>query len=487
MITSISRIFVMAILLASAWVAQADQIGPEHFPIDTNEIDRNPDHAPVSYAPALAKITDSVVAVYTAKNVRVSSYDPREEMLRRFFGLPPQQDNRDDNQDKIQQVPAGQGSGVIVSSDGYILTNNHVISDRGGRKVDIVYVTLNDGEEYEAEIVGYDEKTDIAVLKIDADDLPTAVMADTDNLKIGDVVFAIGNPLGIGKTVTMGIISATGRDLDLLGDTGYESFIQTDAAINMGNSGGALVDAEGRLIGINTAIISQSGGNIGIGFAVPVKLARSILISLATEGEVRRGLLGVVPGKIDANLAESFGLESTRGAIVTQVNDDLPASRAGIQVGDIILEINGIEIIDHDHLRLTVAGFRPGTDVKIKLLRAGKPMTVDVKLADFDDPHGTGLESLDEILEGVRASSIDENLRYKYRIPEELEGVVITDVDVDSPYTRTLIPGIVLLQINGEDVSTVKEIRSALKPGINRLYYWVRGAYGFTGIKIEQQ
>jgi S1-C subfamily serine protease len=306
--------------------SQADQIGPEHFPIDPVEIDRDEAYAPASYAPALSRVTDSVVAVYTAKNVRVSSNDPREEMLRRFFGLPPQQNNRGDDEDNIQQVPAGQGSGVIVSSDGYILTNNHVISDRSGRKVDLVYVTLNDGEEYEAEIVGHDERTDIAVLKIEADDLPTATMANSDTLQIGDVVFAIGNPLGVGKTVTMGIISATGRDLNLLGANSYESFIQTDAAINMGNSGGALVDAKGRLIGINTAIISQSGGNIGIGFAVPVKLARSILISLATDGEVRRGLLGVVPGRIDSTLAESFGLEPNQGAIVTQVSEDLPAA-----------------------------------------------------------------------------------------------------------------------------------------------------------------
>ena len=488
----IKSIFLALILFAAipaiAATENADDqetITTDHFPIDNVEIDRSQRPLLTSYAEPLAKIKDSVVAVYTAKKVKRYA-DPREEMLRQFFGLPPQDPATKGEEETVQRVPSGQGSGVIVSKDGYILTNNHVISDRNGEKVDEVYVTLSNGEEFEAEIIGFDSKTDIAVLKIDADDLPCAVMADSDNLQIGDIVFAIGNPMGVGKTVTMGIISATSRDLDILGDEGYESFIQTDAAINMGNSGGALVDANGRLIGINTAIISQSGGNIGIGFAVPIKLARSILISLATDGEVRRGLLGVVPGKIDANLAESFGLESTEGAIVNQVSDDLPAAKAGIKVGDIILKIDGQKIKDHDHLRLVIASYHPGTEIDIELLRDGELKHFKVQLADSDDPYGTGISGSQEIMEGVETAELDDEVRQLYKIPEELSGIVITKVDVDSPYTRTLIDGLLILEINGHKVSTIKEARETLRPGMNRLYVYRRGSYGFIGIRMMQ-
>lgn len=474
---------ILAVTTAIA-ATETELITPDHFPIDTTEINRTQRPLLSSYAEPLAKVKDSVVAVYTARKVRRYT-DPREEMLRQFFGMPPQSQspNGDDGED-IQRVPSGQGSGVIISEDGYILTNNHVISDHSGRKVDEVYVTLSDGEEFEAEIIGFDEKTDIAVLKIEANDLPNAIMADSDNLLIGDIVFAIGNPLGVGKTVTMGIISATSRDLDILGAEGYESFIQTDAAINMGNSGGALIDTEGRLIGINTAILSQSGGSIGIGFAIPIKLARSILISLATDGEVRRGLLGVVPGKIDSTLAESFGLESTEGAIVNQVNEDLPAAKAGIEVGDIILKIDGKKIRDHDHLRLSIASYLPGTEVAIELMRDGKMMTIMVKLADFDDPEGTGISGSKKILEGVETQELTTENRSKYEIPEEFEGIVISKIDLDSPYSRTLSEGLLILEINGQKIDSVKKARELIKPGINRLYIYRRGRFGFIGVKI---
>ena len=481
-------IFLALALFATSFASAADDsetITTDHFPIDNSDLDRAQKPLMTSYAEPLSKIKDAVVAVYTAKKVRRYA-DPREEMLRQFFGLPPQNPRPDsNNEEDVQRVPSGQGSGVIVSTDGYILTNNHVISDRNGEKVDEVYVTLSNGEEFEANIVGFDTKTDIAVLKIDADKLPCATMADSDNLQIGDVVFAIGNPLGVGRTVTMGIISATSRDLDILGDEAYESFIQTDAAINMGNSGGALVDAEGRLIGINTAIISQSGGNIGIGFAVPIKLARSILISLATDGEVKRGLLGVVPGKIDANLAESFGLDSTEGAIVNQVSENLPAAKAGIKVGDIILKVDGQKIKDHDHLRLVIASYHPGAEIDIELLRDGKTQHVKVKLTDSDDPYGTGVSNTHEILEGVEVQNLDADARQNLQIPEELNGVLITKIGIDSPYQRTLVEGLLILEVNGNKVESVDQAREFLHPGWNRLYVYRRGSYGFIGIRIQ--
>lgn len=471
----------------SIGTATADSVNltPDHFPIDPTDMDRSL-HSPVtSYAEPLERVQESVVAVYTLKKVSGRrSIDPREEMLRRFFGVP-LDPNSPSTQEEEQTLPAGQGSGVIISTDGYILTNNHVISDRSGNTVDEVWVTLNDGEEYQAEIIGHDERTDVAVIKIDVENLPAAVLADSDNLKIGDVVFAIGNPMGVGKTITMGIVSATGRDLGILGNQGYESFIQTDAAINMGNSGGALVDAWGRLVGINTAIISRSGGNIGIGFAVPIKMARSIAISLVTTGEVRRGLLGISPGRIDSALAESFGLPSTEGAIVNQVTEDLPAAKAGVEVGDIILQINGQRIKDADHLRLVVAGYQPGTEVELSILRDGEAQTLTVTLADFDDPYGTGISGVSEILPGVDAEVLTGEIRNEFGIPDNLTGVLVSNVRNDSPHSRVLARGVVILRVNGQDVTSVNDVRSALKPGINRLYVFHRGNFGFIAVRVQ--
>lgn len=476
----------LAVFLTVTGSAETAKITADHFPIDDTPLDRSQKAAVTSYAEPLSKVQESVVAVYTLKKVTGRRYsDPREEMLRRFFGMPPQE-NPGQDEEEVETMPAGQGSGVIISEDGYILTNNHVISDRSGKKVDEVIVTLNDGEEYEAEIVGYDEKTDIAVLKIEATGLPNAVMANSDDLVIGDVVFAIGNPMGVGKTVTMGIVSATSRDLNILGNEGYESFIQTDAAINMGNSGGALVDAWGRLVGINTAIISRSGGNIGIGFAVPIKLARSIAISLATTGEVKRGLLGINPGSIDSALAESFGLESTEGAIVNQVTEDLPASEAGVEVGDIILKIDDQKIKDAEHLRLVVAGYQPGSEVELFILRDGKEKKIKVTLADFDDPYGTGISRMSEILPGVEGQELTRDVRDEYGIPEDIDGVIISDIAGDSPYTRVLAEGILILRVNGQPVDEIDEVREALKPGINRLYVYSRGNFGFIAVKVLQ-
>ncbi len=474
-------------LLVTSANAEPQLITPDHFPIEATDMDRTQQTPVTSYSQALSEVKDSVVAVYTLKKVSGRRYqNPQEEMLRRFFGMPQQNTPRDE-EEEVETLPAGQGSGVIISSDGYILTNNHVISDRSGKKVDEVLVTLNDGEEFQAEIVGFDEKTDVAVLKIDATELPSAVMADSDNLQIGDVVFAIGNPMGVGKTITMGIVSATSRDLNILGNEGYESFIQTDAAINMGNSGGALVDAWGRLVGINTAIVSQSGGNIGIGFAVPIRLARSIAISLATTGEVKRGLLGVSPGSIDSALAESFDLESNEGAIVNQVTEDLPAGKAGVEVGDIILKIDEQKIKDAEHLRLVVASYPPNTEIELHILRDGKNKTIKVELADFDDPYGTGISKTSEILPGVEGKELSKEIRDQYEIPDEIDGVLISDISSDSAYNRVLAEGILILRVNGNAVESVEDVRESLKPGINRLYVFVpgRGNFGFIAVKVQ--
>ena len=296
---------------------------PIEIELDSTPITGTPSSSVVSYADVLEGATPAVVAVYTARVVRVAQRrsDPREEMLRRFFGLPPSSGGNYSEEDvEERRIPAGVGSGVIVSKDGYILTNNHVITNERGSEVDEILVQLADDREFPAEIVGRDPKTDLAVLKIEQNELPYITMADSDNLRVGDVVFAVGNPLGVGQTVTMGIVSATGRSgLHLLGEQAYENFIQTDASINQGNSGGALIDAAGRLVGINTAILSQSGGNIGIGFAIPSTLARNIMVNLLDDGTIRRGFLGVSIKDLDSDIAEAFGLEDTQGALIQSV------------------------------------------------------------------------------------------------------------------------------------------------------------------------
>ncbi len=480
-------IFGLAGTLASNLLMAQEDLA-EKFPLDERPIDRADTPMLTSYANQLENIQEAVVAVYTANRVTVNrrGSDPFEDMLRRFYGIPaPERDDNENDEDEERLQSVGQGSGVIISSDGYILTNNHVISDRQGDEVDEVYVSLGDDVEYEAEIIGTDPKTDIALLKIESDDpLPYANMTDSDNLRIGDIVFAIGNPLGVGKTVTMGIVSAKSRRIGLLGQQAYESFIQTDASINVGNSGGALVDAEGRLVGINTAIVSQSGGNIGIGFAVPIKLARSIMVSLLTDGEIRRGLLGVEITGLDQDTAESFGLEDTRGALVNTVMENLPAEKAGIEYGDIIIRVNGKEIEDDADLRFTIASYRPGETIDVTFIRDGEEQTVSVTLSDIDDPFGTGLSSVDQIIPGVSVTTLDDNLREQYGIPDDLDGLIIEDVDVDSGLTRSLSEGMLIIEINGNPVNTVREARDALRSGINRLYVYRRGNYGFVAVRM---
>ncbi|MGB0460734.1 MAG: trypsin-like peptidase domain-containing protein, partial [Opitutales bacterium] len=336
-------------------------IVPDDQPIEATE-----EITVVSYAGVLERATPSVVAVYTTRLETVRSnpfFGPRGmEDIFRQFGMPVP--NSGGTQERES---TGVGSGVIISKDGYILTNRHVVAAERGQKIDEIRVRLADDREFTAELIGEDAKTDVAVLRIEAEvDLPAIQIANSDLLRVGDVVFAIGNPLEVGLTATKGIVSATGRDsLDILGKGSYENFIQTDASINMGNSGGALIDAWGRLIGINTAILSRSGGSIGIGLAIPSNLALGVAHKLVNSGEVPRGLLGIIPGDLNQELAESFDLESTKGAIVNQVQEDSPAERGGLKHGDVIIEINGAPIESARQLRLTVSQMEPGREVQV--------------------------------------------------------------------------------------------------------------------------
>ena len=313
----------------------------------------------MSYADAVTTAAPSVVNLYTTKVINKPNHPLFEDpQFRRFFG---------DNSPKQKRMESSLGSGVIMSPEGYLLTNNHVTSG-----ADQIVVALKDGRETLARVIGSDPETDLAVLKIDLKHLPSITVGRSDNIRIGDVALAIGNPFGVGQTVTMGIISATGRNQ--LGLNNYEDFIQTDAAINPGNSGGALVDANGNLIGINTAIFSKSGGSQGIGFAIPVKLAMDVMKSIIEHGQVIRGWLGIEVQPLTQELAESFGLSGRPGIVVAGIFRDGPAQKAGLQLGDVILAIDGEPAGDGRRSMNQVARIKPTDKVTIEVMRNGKEL-----------------------------------------------------------------------------------------------------------------
>ena len=405
-----------------------------------------------SFAPIVKKVAPSVVKIYTTTKVKQTSVregpwtdDP---FFRRFFG---DEFERQGRQHKLYTPPQhGVGSGVIVTKDGYVLTNNHVVDD-----ADQVKVTLLDGREFTAKVVGKDPKSDVAVVKIDAADLPFLTMADSDKIEVGDIALAVGNPFGIGQTVTMGMISATGRATMGLD---YEDFIQTDAAINPGNSGGALVDAEGRLIGINTAILSRSGGNQGIGFAIPSNLARDVMTSLMKDGKVTRGYLGVMIQNITPALSKEFKLNDDKGALVGDVVPKGPADKAGLRGGDVILEFNGKSVIDSRHLKLEVARVKPGESVPVKILRDGSSKTLTVTVKELPGTeklakNESGNTDQTDTLHGVSVTDLDSRSRQQFNVPENVTGAVVTEVDPASAAGEAgLKPGDVITEINRHPV-----------------------------------
>jgi serine protease Do len=412
-----------------------------------------------SYSPVVKKVAPSVVNIYSTRFIKerpVMNPFMNDPFFRQFFGNQFQGDDRERTR-KEQSL----GSGVIVSPDGYILTANHVVADADEVKVSIG----NNKKEYTAKIIGKDKATDIAVLKISANNLPSVTLADSDQLEVGDIVLALGNPFGVGQTVTMGIVSALGRSG--LGFSGYENFIQTDAAINPGNSGGALVDIEGRLVGINTAIISRSGGNQGIGFAVPINIARHVLESFVSGGKVARGYLGIVPQDIDANLARQFDLPGQNGALVGDVMDGTPAAKAGLKSGDVITAINGRNIADAHDLQLTVSQLAPGSLATLKIFRNGLAKTVSVTLGELP---GSALASggpndnsdndpaKADALDGVTVAEIDSQVRSQLRIPANVHGALVTEVSSDSNSAEAgLQANDVIVEINRQPVTDAQD------------------------------
>lgn len=465
--------------------SQATQNPPLEARIDNRAIIAESGKPIVSYADVLDKATPSVVAVYTSRIITMQRSQSLPDILRQFGNPMPRMQPPDSGMPRERREQLGVGSGVIVSEDGYIVTNHHVVQGMRGREVDEIIVRLNDETEYVATLVGSDSKTDVAVLKVEADSpLPAVTLADSDRLRVGDVVFAIGNPLDVGLTATQGIVSATGRSQGgrVLGPGSYEDFIQTDAAINLGNSGGALIDAWGRLVGINTAIVSGSGGSIGIGFAIPVNMVLNVTSNLIESGVVPRGMLGLFPTDLTREMAEAFGLESTRGALVNQVQEDSPASRAGIAHGDIITKVNDTLIDAAAQLRLVVSQIAPGTEVAVTLIRQGKAKVLPVVLGSLNGRIASDGEP--SPLSGVVLRSLDAEIRDGLSIPEEIEGVLIVSVEGDSPYIDRLEKLMVILEVNGQAVDSIKAIEVNLVEGQNRLYVWAGGTKRFVVFKL---
>ncbi len=382
-----------------------------------------------------------------------------EELFEHFFRRRMPQQQPSQPRERRQKA---QGSGFIISRDGYILTNSHVV-DQAER----VEVDLQNGQTLDAEVIGTDPESDVAVIKVKANGLPTLALADSDGLKVGEWVLAIGNPLGLSHTVTAGIVSAKGRSGLRLAS--YENFIQTDAAINMGNSGGPLIDLQGRAVGINTAIVGPAGGNIGIGFAIPINMAKDIADQLIETGSVERGYLGVVPQEVTADVATAFGLDDTRGVAIPQVTEGSAADKAGLRRNDIILEFDGEPIDSEAQFRNMVAEHRPGERVKVIVLRDGRQKTLTVTLAkrpSIEEMRGETQEQRSRGRSarlGLAVQNLAPDLARQFGY-EDQTGVIVARVTPGSEAAQKGIrPGLLIEQVDREEVETVAEFEAAVK------------------------
>jgi serine protease Do len=437
-----------------------------------------------SFAPLVERVARSVVTVSTTQTVSrgLTTYPFSDDALRQFFGgRAPQRQGK--------QTLQGLGSGVIVSPDGYILTANHVVSAAD----EIMIGFGNDLRKFRAKKIGTDPGTDVALLKIDESNLPSLSFADSDKARAGDIVLAIGNPFGLRQTVTMGIISAVGRGG--MGIVDYENFIQTDAAINMGNSGGALVDLDGRLLGINTAIFTRNGGNQGIGFAIPANLAREVMQSLRDKGRVVRGYIGTSVQTLTPEIADAMKLKGqATGALVGEVESNAPAAKAGIKTGDVITAVNGKKVNDPRELRLMIGSMAPGTKAHMEVNREGHTKAFDVQLGEM--PPGAadeGAETSSEepaqpekttVFGGVAVTNITEDIRTALNLPKDVQGAVIADIDDGSPAANSgLREGDVIQEVNKQPVKSAKDllvISKKLKPTektLMRVYSQGRSGY----------
>jgi len=424
-------------------------------------------YSQTGFAPVVKKVLPTVVNIASSKVSKVPTEFfgqlPDDPMFRQFFGDDFNRQFRGPRQ-APQQREKGLGSGVIMTPDGYIVTNNHVVDSATD-----VTVTLADKREFKAKVVGTDPKSDIAVLKIDATNLPCITVADSSKAQVGDYALAVGDPFGVGQTVTMGIVSATGRSH--LGIEQYEDFIQTDAPINPGNSGGALVNDRGELIGINTAIIAHgSEGNQGIGFAIPANMARNVMQQIVEHGKVTRAYLGIVPQDVTPDMAKEFGEKETRGALVADVSADSPAQKSGIERGDIILEVNGKPVADSNELRMTISMMPPDSDANLKVLRNGSEKQVAVKLGTLpteeaaanSEDHSNG--SASSALAGVSVEDLDAQSARDLKLSPNTKGVVVTNVDPSSEAAEAgLRRGDVIEEVNRQPVKNTADFERAIR------------------------
>lgn len=428
-----------------------------------------------SYAPVLKSVLPAVVNISSSKVVRGQSESSEEMMpfFRQFFGggdgegnfaLPQPRDHREKSL----------GSGVIISPEGYLLTNNHVVDGATD-----VRVTLSDKREFQGRVVGTDPKTDIAVLKIEASNLFPITIGDSAKAEVGDTVLAIGDPFGVGETVTKGIISATGRGN--LGIEDYEDFIQTDAPINPGNSGGALINDRGELIGINTAIITHgSGGNQGIGFAVPSNLARTVMEEILKNGKVTRAYLGIFPQDVTPAIAKAFGEKDPNGVLVSDVSPNSPAEAAGLQRGDIILEVNGKPMTDSNQLRMTISMMQPGSEAKLKVVHGGSQRELTIKLRELPTEQAENNNQTDDrqrASAGIDVANLTPDLAQQLSLPATTTGVVVKRVNPSSPLADSgLREGDVVQEVNHQPVKNVSDFYNAMhKDATNPLLLVNRG------------
>lgn len=413
-----------------------------------------------SYAEVVNRVSPAVVTIRTKARVQASRQFPfmDDPFFRRFFGdrLPQQP----------EQLQRGLGSGVIVSGDGYILTNSHVVDG-----AEEIVVELREHRNLSAKLVGSDPPSDLAVLKVEQGGLPALALADSDKVQVGDVVLAVGNPLGIGQTVTMGIISAKSRQTGLSNGS-FEDFLQTDAPINRGNSGGALVDGNGNLVGINSQILSPSGGSIGIGFAIPSNMARDVLDQLVKHGKVSRGHLGIVVQPVNEDIAASLRLSSARGVIVSQVQNGSAAERAGLQRGDVILALNGNAVSEPNIFRNDIAGTPPGRTVTLRIWRGGNEQELRATLGEFVPPERPGQTDQEDSPEpkgntgslGLAVQPLTPALAQQLRLDMRTQGLVVTAIDPSGPAADAGIQaGDVIEQVNQQPVKTVAELREAVQ------------------------
>jgi Do/DeqQ family serine protease len=464
-----------ALLVTGAWhMSAAPEVAAQSAAAPTTSISHAIAGGRDSYADVVRVIAPSVVTIRVEGKASASPAqfqfpnDSSGDFFRRFFGDPG--DRGDQSPAPRQRAPRqrGLGSGVIVSGDGYILTNNHVVEN-----ADDIRVEMTDGRTLAAKLIGTDKASDLALIKIDSTGLHPAAVGNSDNVQVGDVVLAVGNPLGVGQTVTMGIISAKGRSTGA-GSGSYEDFLQTDAPINQGNSGGALVNTKGELVGINSQILSNGGeGNIGIGFAIPSNMAKHVMDELRTSGKVTRAQLGVIVQPVTSDLAESLGLKDVGGALIGSVTAGSAADHAGLKRGDVIMAFNGQAVHDTNTLRNRVAEAGPGSTADVTIVRDAKEKHVSVKLdqasgdriARRDSESG----SVDQSSLGVSVAPLTPELASRYRLPRDTHGIVVQDVD---PNGRAADAGIqagdVIEEVNRQPVQSVEDLRAALRRTTDR-------------------